>query len=82
MRLEILTPEKKMFEGEVSSVKVPGVSGDFEMLNNHAPIVSALTKGMITIKQNNEITNISIEDGFIECLQNKVIILVGSGIKS
>lgn len=82
MQLEILTPEKKLFEGEVSSVKVPGVSGDFEMLNNHAPIVSALTKGIITVKHNNEITNISIEDGFIECLQNKLVILVGSGVKS
>lgn len=82
MQLEILTPEKKLFEGEVSSVKVPGVSGEFEMLNNHAPIVSALTNGVISIKHNNEITNISIADGFIECLQNKVVILVGSGVKS
>lgn len=82
MQLEILTPEKKLFEGEVSSVKVPGVSGEFEMLNNHAPIVSALTNGVISIKHNNEITSISIADGFIECLQNKVVILVGSGVKS
>lgn len=82
MQLEILTPEKKLFEGEVVSVKVPGVSGEFEMLNNHAPIVSALTNGVISINHNNEITNISIEDGFIECLQNKVVILVGSGVKS
>ena len=46
MILEIITPEKKAFEGEVTSVKFPGISGGFEILNNHAPIISALGKGI------------------------------------
>jgi F-type H+-transporting ATPase subunit epsilon len=82
MYLEVLTPEKKLFQGEVTSVKLPGVSGSFELLENHAPIISALTNGDIEIKQNNNVTTITIVDGFIECLQNKVVVLVGSGVTS
>ena len=44
MLLDILTPEKKLFEGDVKSVKFPGTNGEFEILNNHAPIISTLTK--------------------------------------
>jgi F-type H+-transporting ATPase subunit epsilon len=82
MYLEVLTPEKKLFQGEVTSVKLPGVSGSFELLENHAPIISALTNGDIEMKQNNNVTTITIVDGFIECLQNKVVVLVGSGVTS
>ena len=49
MKLEIVTPEKKIFSGEVSSVQVPGSDGSFAMLTNHAPIVSTLDKGKIKI---------------------------------
>ena len=49
MKLEILTPEKKLFSGEVISVQVPGSSGKFQMLNMHAPIVSSLDMGQIKI---------------------------------
>ena len=49
MILEIITPEKKEFEGGVTSVKFPGISGGFEILNNHAPIISALGKGDIRV---------------------------------
>jgi F-type H+-transporting ATPase subunit epsilon len=79
MYLEILTPEKKLFQGEVNSVKLPGVSGAFELLENHAPIISALGEGVIELKQGNNITRVTIEDGFIECLNNKVVVLVGNG---
>ena len=47
MILEIITPENKLFEGEVTSVKFPGTDGEFGVLNNHAPIISTLTKGKI-----------------------------------
>lgn len=50
MQLHIITPQEVVFEGEVDSVSVPGKNGEFEMLNNHAPIVSSLTKGTIKIK--------------------------------
>ena len=49
MTLEIITPEKKLFNGEVISVKLPGSTGEFEVLNNHAPIISTLNKGEIRI---------------------------------
>ncbi|MGB2371970.1 MAG: FoF1 ATP synthase subunit delta/epsilon, partial [Flavobacteriales bacterium] len=45
MLLELITPEKKVFQGEVNSVQLPGTNGKFEVLNNHAPIISTLTKG-------------------------------------
>ena len=49
MKLEIITPEKELFAGEVSSVKFPGTNGGFEILNNHAPIISTLSKGEIKV---------------------------------
>ena len=50
MVLEILTPEKKLFSGDASSVTLPGIDGQFQLLNNHAPIISALGKGNIKYK--------------------------------
>ena len=50
MKLEIITPEATLFSGEVDSVIVPGVDGEFQMLNNHAPVVSNLKEGTITIE--------------------------------
>ena len=76
MKLEILTPEKKLFEGEVKSVQVPGKSGRFEMLNNHMPIVSSLNKGSIKITDsNNKTQEIKINSGLIELKNNSIIIL-------
>jgi F-type H+-transporting ATPase subunit epsilon len=49
MNLEIITPEAKLFSGEVTSVVLPGANGSFQLLNNHAPIISGLTKGIIKI---------------------------------
>ena len=50
MNLEILTPDKKIFEGEVRSVTVPGTMGSFEILNNHAPIISTLDDGKLIVR--------------------------------
>ena len=76
MILEIITPEQKTFEGEVTSVKFPGTSGEFEILNNHAPIVSTLTKGDIrVIDTNNKTENFTINGGVIEMQNNKIIVL-------
>lgn len=49
MYLEIVTPEAVVFGAEVEAVKVPGVDGEFQMLNNHAPIVSILVQGEVKI---------------------------------
>ena len=76
MKLEILTPEKKLFNGEVRSVQVPGKSGRFEMLNNHMPIVSSLNEGTIKITDtNNKTQEIKINSGVIELKNNSIIIL-------
>ena len=73
MHISVLTPEKEIFDGQITSVKVPGVSGQFEVLNNHAPIVSALGEGQVRlIQENGEKISFGIEKGFIEVLKNKV----------
>ena len=76
MVLEILTPEKKLYSGEASSVTLPGVDGSFQILNRHAPIISALAKGTIKYKTATETKTLTISGGFAECLKNKVIVLV------
>ena len=77
MFLEIITPEKKAFEGEVKSIKLPGISGGFEILSNHAPIISALTKGDIRIITADKKTeHLSINGGVIEMQNNKIVVLV------
>jgi F-type H+-transporting ATPase subunit epsilon len=91
MILEIVTPEATLYKGDVTSVAVPGLEGEFQMLNNHASIVSVLTKGNVKItaeklnipenstakfqKINDKTAWITIESGTVEMNQNKVIIL-------
>ena len=77
MNISVLAPERAIFTGEIRAVKVPGVSGEFQVLNNHAPLVSALAAGQVTIKlANNEERSFGIERGFIEVLNNEVSLLV------
>jgi len=76
MTLEILTPEKKLYSGESSSVILPGVDGSFQLLDKHAPLISALGKGEITYKTPTETKTLAISGGFAECVKNKVIVLV------
>jgi len=76
MLLDILTPEKLLYEGEIKSVKLPGTNGEFEILNNHAPIISTLSKGEICVtKTNNDKERFNINGGVIEMQNNKIIIL-------
>ena len=66
MILEIITPENKLFEGEVTSVKFPGTDGEFGVLNNHAPIISTLTKGKIIVTdENDNVSDFEINGGVI-----------------
>lgn len=77
MLLEILTPEKKIFSGEVFGVQLPGITGLFEVLDRHAPLVSALGKGnMKVLKNKTSFDNYSIQGGFVEVLNNKATVLV------
>lgn len=79
MNLTILSPEKEIFSGAVKSVKVPGSAGQFEMLDNHAPIVSSLAKGEVrVVKDNGDRVSFQVEGGFVEMLNNEVSLLVSS----
>jgi F-type H+-transporting ATPase subunit epsilon len=81
MNLVILSPDKEIFSGEVKSVAVPGTDGGFQMLNNHAPIVSSLEKGEVkVVKANGDKITYTITGGFVEMLNNEVSLLV-SGVK-
>ena len=75
MTLEILTPDKKVFEGEVTSVTVPGTLGSFQILRDHAPIISTLEDGPVIVKDNAAITTFNIKGGVVEVLDNKIIVL-------
>ncbi|MEI6815208.1 MAG: ATP synthase F1 subunit epsilon [Bacteroidota bacterium] len=76
MNLEIITPDKKIFSGEVKSVTVPGAQGTFQVLNNHAPIVSTLMKGTMKYVTTEGETKIPVKSGVIEVLKNKIIVLL------
>jgi F-type H+-transporting ATPase subunit epsilon len=74
--LEVLTPEKTLYKGEIYSIKVPGAKGAFTVLHNHAPIVSTLEKGQIKIEsKGNKDEIIEITGGMIEVKKNKIIVL-------
>lgn len=77
MNLEILTPEKKIFSGDVYGVQLPGIGGVFEVLEKHAPIVSALKAGKLKIlKDKNVTTSYNIQGGFVEVINNRATVLV------
>lgn len=66
MKLEIISPEKTLFSGEVSLVTLPGITGKFTILPNHAPIISILAKGLVVYQVGEEKTEVEINGGFIE----------------
>ena len=77
MTLEILTPERKIFRGDVYGVQLPGISGLFEVLDKHAPLVSALKAGKLKILKDKSNTSLyNIQGGFVEVLYNKTTVLV------
>ncbi len=76
MILEIISPDTSIFSGEVSLIQVPGSKGSFEILKNHAPIISTLDAGQIKIvAPDGKITFYEIDGGVIESKENKIIIL-------
>ena len=78
MNLEILTPEKKLFSDDVYGVQLPGITGLFEVLDKHAPLVSALKAGKVKVlkDKNNHNLFFDIQSGFVEVINNKVTVLV------
>jgi F-type H+-transporting ATPase subunit epsilon len=79
MFLEIITPDKKIYEGEVKRVRLPGSNGLFEILNNHAPIISTLEKGTIRIiEENGRRSTFEVNGGIVENKSNRIIVLLES----
>ena len=81
MHLEIITPDRKVFEGEVTSAQFPGADGSIEVLNNHAPLIAALKAGDVTLSggaSGREV--IRIEGGVVEVLRNNVIVLAEGAV--
>ena len=78
MFLEIITPDKKVFEGEVTAVQVPGTNGQFQMLENHAAIISTLINGKVKVKTKSGEETFDVHGGVVEMLKNKVVILAES----
>jgi len=75
MHLEIITPDKKIFDGEVTEASFPGANGSFQILNSHAPLVAALSKGPVsyTTKEGKQL--LVVDGGVVEVIDNKIILL-------
>jgi F-type H+-transporting ATPase subunit epsilon len=79
MLLDIISPDQELYSGEVDLVQVPGSKGSFEILRNHAPIISTLEKGRIKIIDQKGITTyFDVDGGVIEAKNNKIIVLAES----
>lgn len=76
MHLDIISPDRNIYSGEVNSITLPGTAGSFGILNNHAPLISTLKEGKIKIKDTaNKEEFFNIKGGVVEVMKNKVIIL-------
>lgn len=77
MQVDIISPEKLLFSGEATSIKMPGVNGAFQVLENHAPMISTLTAGVVEMElaKNNERKTFEINGGVVEIRSNKVSLL-------
>ena len=77
LKLKIVSPQKIEFEGDVQSVLVPGVLGQFEILTNHAPIISALTEGTVVYAKSDGVkSQLAVAGGFVEVQKNEVALCV------
>ncbi|MCP4520589.1 MAG: ATP synthase F1 subunit epsilon [Cytophagales bacterium] len=81
MYLEVITPDKNVYKGEVTSVTLPGAKSPFQVLNDHASTVSALEEGKLLIQEGKEVKVLEVVGGVVEVLNNKVIVLA-EGIKA
>ncbi|MBE0678984.1 MAG: ATP synthase F1 subunit epsilon [Bacteroidales bacterium] len=83
MKIEIITPDNKIYSGEVRSVRVPGRKGSFQVLKDHAPIISTLEAGMVIIAdEEGKEVKFEITGGVVEVKKNRIILLADSVIKT
>ena len=78
MHLTILTPDKKFFEGSVQKVTFPGGAGPFQVLKDHAPLVSTLQQGTILYGGDKQEHVLEVEGGLVEVFNNRITVLVAS----
>ena len=82
MHLEVITPEEKVFDGEVTAVTLPGAKGAFQVLKNHAPLISALGKGLLLINTDKGEQRMTVDGGVVEVLDNNISVLAESLTKA
>jgi F-type H+-transporting ATPase subunit epsilon len=82
MYLEILTPDKKVFEGNVVIATFPGADGSFQIMDNHAPLISLLKEGLVEYKSKDISNSLHITGGVVEVLKNKVVLLADGIVKA
>jgi F-type H+-transporting ATPase subunit epsilon len=75
MKIEIITPDKTLFKGVVDVATFPGSKGSFQVLNNHAALISSLERGKIIIEVKNKKQEIMVNGGIVEVLKNNIIVL-------
>jgi len=78
MHLEIVRPDRKVFQGEVSEASFPGADGSLQVLKNHAPIVSALAEGVVSFTTAERRISLTVNGGVVEVKDNKIIVLAES----
>ena len=82
MKIEVITPDKKVLSGDVEATTLPGAMGSFQVLRNHADLISALEEGPITVKSTAGSTQkVVITGGVVEVLDNKITVLAESVIQ-
>ena len=81
MNIDIITPDQTALSGEITSVKLPGSDGSFQVLNNHANLIASLGDGQVTVlTANGETKTVQISGGVVEVLENKITVLAESVI--
>jgi len=76
MRIEIVSPEKQLYAGEVSMAQFPGTEGSFQVLNNHAPMIATIAAGTIHVRtESGAEENVEVRGGIVEVQKNKILVL-------
>jgi len=76
VKIEIVTPDTTIFSGEITLAQLPGLDGSFEIMNNHAPLISVLKKGRIKLIDKQQLTQyFDVNGGVVEVLENKILVL-------
>ena len=76
MKIEILSPEKMLFNGEISMARFPGTEGSFQILNNHAPMIATITEGYINFRTvDGKEDSVHVKGGIVEVQKNKILVL-------